>query len=87
MGEINDAIWKQQRVVIKKVNKYDDLVVCSKNFVHEVSSNCSRNETLIFEFTIKSKMNFQYRLHYECNMSDNVIRLLGFTKGILFIFY
>jgi len=36
-GEINAAIWKQQRVVIKKVNKYADPVVCSKHFVHEVS--------------------------------------------------
>ena len=36
-GEIITAIWKQQRVVIKKVNKYSDPVVCSKHFVHEVS--------------------------------------------------
>ena len=36
-GEINVAIWKRNQVVIKKVNKHVDPIVCSKNFVHEVS--------------------------------------------------
>ncbi len=84
MGEIYNATWKQKRVVIKKVNTRADLAVCSKNFVHEVSSNSSINESVNSKSVINSKMNLQYRLHYECKMSDNVIQLLGFTKGINF---
>jgi len=81
-GEINHAIWKQKRVVIKKVNTRANPAMCSKNFVHEVSNN----HNIIENFNIiNSKMNFQYRLHDECNTSDNVIRLLGFTKGIHYI--
>ena len=37
-GEINTAIWKQNRVVIKKVNTRVDSAVDPKNFVHEVSN-------------------------------------------------
>ena len=38
-GEINDAIWKQKRVVIKKVNTCAKPAAWSKNFVYEVSSH------------------------------------------------
>ena len=50
-GQIDVAIWKQNRVVIKRVNKHVD---CYKNFIHEVSSH-SNEKLSIFEFIMDSK--------------------------------
>ena len=36
--EINNAIWKQTRVVIKRVKTGIDPRICYKNFVYEVSN-------------------------------------------------
>src|SRR2546423_1340043 len=55
-GEINHAIWKQKRVVIKKVNTRANPAMCSKNFVHEVSNNHSTIENFNI---INSKINCQ----------------------------
>ncbi len=51
-GEINTVFWKQNRVVIKKVNIRADPAVCSRNFVHEVSSSSSLDETLILNILL-----------------------------------
>ena len=39
IGELDVAIWKETRVLLKRVNTHTDPRTCYKNFVHEVSIN------------------------------------------------